>query len=72
MTYPVHYCDKLCCLWCTEKLFLHVQAANIEAETSGIHDGDYQLTKHEYSGIGRGKYSGTYPICYFGSIFLHA
>ncbi|KAK6262916.1 hypothetical protein QUC31_008732 [Theobroma cacao] len=34
-----------------------LEAANIEAETSGIHDGDFQLTKHEYSGIGRGKYS---------------
>ncbi|XVE57690.1 hypothetical protein DITRI_Ditri04bG0109900 [Diplodiscus trichospermus] len=34
-----------------------LEAANIEPETSGIHDGDYQLTKHEYSGIGRGKYS---------------
>ncbi|XWS61961.1 hypothetical protein CRYUN_Cryun07bG0169700 [Craigia yunnanensis] len=33
-----------------------LEAANIEAETSGIH-GDYQLTKNEYSGIGRGKYS---------------
>ncbi|XP_022737011.1 oxysterol-binding protein-related protein 2A-like isoform X2 [Durio zibethinus] len=33
------------------------EPANIEAETSGIHDGDYQLTKHEYSSIGRGKYS---------------
>ncbi|XVE65049.1 hypothetical protein DITRI_Ditri07aG0151000 [Diplodiscus trichospermus] len=34
-----------------------LEAANIEAETSGIHDGDYQLTKHECSGIERGKYS---------------
>ncbi|OMO55154.1 Oxysterol-binding protein [Corchorus capsularis] len=34
-----------------------LEAANIEAEASGIQDGDYQLTKHEYSGIGRGKYS---------------
>ncbi|KAG4156221.1 hypothetical protein ERO13_D03G161600v2 [Gossypium hirsutum] len=34
-----------------------LEAANIEAESSGIHDGDYQLSKHEYSGIGRGKYS---------------
>ncbi|XWS38537.1 hypothetical protein CRYUN_Cryun19dG0139800 [Craigia yunnanensis] len=34
-----------------------LEAANIEAETSGMHDGDYQLTKHEYSSIGRGKYS---------------
>ncbi|TYJ41400.1 hypothetical protein E1A91_A03G018200v1 [Gossypium mustelinum] len=36
-----------------------LEAANIEAESSGIHDGDYQLSKHEYSGIGRGKYSGS-------------
>ncbi|XVF52647.1 hypothetical protein PTKIN_Ptkin05aG0035300 [Pterospermum kingtungense] len=34
-----------------------LEAANIEAETSGIHDADYQLTKHEYTGIGHGKYS---------------
>ncbi|KAL4279987.1 hypothetical protein GQ457_03G019670 [Hibiscus cannabinus] len=37
----------------------YVQAANIETETFGIHDGDYQLSKHEYSDIGRGKYSGS-------------
>jgi hypothetical protein len=42
---------------------LHLQAANIEAEGSGIHDAEYQLTKHEFSGLGRGKYSGTYDIC---------
>nr|POF09440.1 oxysterol-binding protein-related protein 2a [Quercus suber] len=34
-----------------------LEAANIEAEASGIHDGEYQLTKHEFSGLGRGKYS---------------
>lgn len=34
------------------------QATNVEAEASGIHDGDYQLIKHEYSNLGRGKYSG--------------
>lgn len=34
-----------------------LEAANIEAEASGIHDGQYQLTKHEFSGLGRGKYS---------------
>ncbi|KAK4557901.1 hypothetical protein RGQ29_007595 [Quercus rubra] len=34
-----------------------LEAANIEAEASGIHDGGYQLTKHEFSGLGRGKYS---------------
>ncbi|KAF7810124.1 oxysterol-binding protein-related protein 2A-like isoform X1 [Senna tora] len=34
-----------------------LEAANIEPEASGIHDGEYQLTKHEFSSIGRGKYS---------------
>ncbi|XP_030946762.1 oxysterol-binding protein-related protein 2A isoform X2 [Quercus lobata] len=34
-----------------------LEAANIEAEASGIHDGQYQLTKHEFSSLGRGKYS---------------
>ncbi|KAK9277330.1 hypothetical protein L1049_006871 [Liquidambar formosana] len=34
-----------------------LEAANIEAEASGIHDSEYQLTKHEFSTIGRGKYS---------------
>uniref|UniRef100_A0A5B7BVZ5 Putative OSBP(Oxysterol binding protein)-related protein 2A isoform 4 n=1 Tax=Davidia involucrata TaxID=16924 RepID=A0A5B7BVZ5_DAVIN len=34
-----------------------LEAANIETEASGIHDNDYQLTKHEYSSSGRGKYS---------------
>ncbi|GAV87567.1 PH domain-containing protein/Oxysterol_BP domain-containing protein [Cephalotus follicularis] len=34
-----------------------LEAANIEAEASGIHDGEYQLTKHEFSSLGRGKYS---------------
>lgn len=41
---------------------LHLQAANIEAEGSGIHDAEYQLTKHEFSRLGHGKYSGTYDI----------
>ncbi|KAG2677591.1 hypothetical protein I3760_12G104700 [Carya illinoinensis] len=36
---------------------VHLKAANIEPEASGIHDNDYQLTKHEFSGLGRGKYS---------------
>lgn len=44
-------------------LRLHVQAANIEAEASGINDGEFQLTKHEFSSLGRGKYSGTYQLC---------
>lgn len=34
------------------------QATNVEAETSGVHDGDYQLMKHEYSSLGRAKYNG--------------
>ncbi|XP_042953316.1 oxysterol-binding protein-related protein 2A-like isoform X3 [Carya illinoinensis] len=34
-----------------------LEAANIEPEASGIHDNDYQLTKHEFSGLERGKYS---------------
>lgn len=42
---------------------LHVQAANIEGEASGIHDGEFQLTKHEFSSLGRGKYSGTNELC---------
>lgn len=33
------------------------EAANLEAEASGIHDSDYHLTKHEFSNLGRGKYS---------------
>ena len=38
-----------------------MQAANIEAETAGIPDGEYQLTKHEFSSLRRGKYSGMVP-----------
>ncbi|XP_062146449.1 oxysterol-binding protein-related protein 2A isoform X1 [Alnus glutinosa] len=34
-----------------------LEAANNEAEGSGIHDGAYQLTKHEFSVLGHGKYS---------------
>ncbi|GMH26638.1 hypothetical protein Nepgr_028481 [Nepenthes gracilis] len=34
-----------------------LEAANIEAEASGIHDSGYQLTKQECSNLGRGKYS---------------
>ncbi|XVF51699.1 hypothetical protein PTKIN_Ptkin04bG0205500 [Pterospermum kingtungense] len=34
-----------------------LEAANIEVETPGIHDGDYQLVKHEYSAIRHRKYS---------------
>lgn len=44
-------------------LILHKQAANIEPEASGLHDGEYQLTKHEFSSLGRGKYSGTIHVC---------
>lgn len=36
-----------------------MQAANIEAETSGIPFGEFQLTRHEFSSLGRGKFSGT-------------
>ncbi|XP_021823884.1 oxysterol-binding protein-related protein 2A isoform X2 [Prunus avium] len=36
-----------------------LEAANYEADASGIHDGEYQLTKHEFSSLGQGKYSGT-------------
>ncbi|XP_057978058.1 oxysterol-binding protein-related protein 2A-like isoform X2 [Malania oleifera] len=34
-----------------------LEAANIEADGSGIHDNDYQLTKNEFSSLVRGKYS---------------
>ncbi|XP_010529486.1 PREDICTED: oxysterol-binding protein-related protein 2A-like isoform X2 [Tarenaya hassleriana] len=34
-----------------------LEAANLEAEASGIHDSVYQLTKHGFSSLGRGKYS---------------
>lgn len=42
---------------------LQFQAANFEAETSGAPDGEYNLTKFEYSSssLGRGKYTG---LCY--------
>lgn len=40
------------------QILFHMQAANYEAEASGIHDGEYQLTKHEFSSLGPGKYSG--------------
>jgi hypothetical protein len=47
-----------------------MQAANNEAEGSGIHDGAYQLTKHEFSVLGHGKYSGTRDICLLMLSFL--
>ena len=34
------------------------QAANIEIEANGIHNGEYQLMKHEFSTECSGKYSG--------------
>ncbi|KAA8522253.1 hypothetical protein F0562_012926 [Nyssa sinensis] len=34
-----------------------LEAANIEAEASGIHDNEFQLTKHGYLSSGHGKYS---------------
>ncbi|KAF8032842.1 hypothetical protein BT93_D1660 [Corymbia citriodora subsp. variegata] len=33
-----------------------LEAANLEAEASGINDADYVLPKHGFSSIGRGKY----------------
>ncbi|KAK3038448.1 hypothetical protein RJ639_029746 [Escallonia herrerae] len=35
----------------------HLEAANIEAEAPGVHDGEYQLMKHGLSNLARGKYS---------------
>lgn len=66
--------NKVGYIFCIIFYFLHVQAANIEAEASGVHDSEYQLTKHEFSNIGRGKYNGTNELCspsifgYFTSI----
>ncbi|XP_010258993.1 PREDICTED: oxysterol-binding protein-related protein 2A isoform X1 [Nelumbo nucifera] len=34
-----------------------LEAANIEVETPGIHESQFQLTKHEFSSLGHGKYS---------------
>ncbi|KAG6405338.1 hypothetical protein SASPL_132927 [Salvia splendens] len=34
-----------------------LEAANIEAEASGINDGEYQLMKHEYRNLAQRKYS---------------
>ncbi|KAK6118976.1 hypothetical protein DH2020_047262 [Rehmannia glutinosa] len=34
-----------------------LEAANIEAEASGINDGEYQLMKNDYPNLARGKYS---------------
>ena len=48
-------------------LLLHIQAANIEAEVSGINDSEFQLTKHDLSSLGRGKYSGMINRHYFWS-----
>lgn len=51
----------------------HLQAANIEADASGIHDGEYQLTKHEFSSLGHGKYSGTgYNLHIKSLVFIFA
>ncbi|XP_051119509.1 oxysterol-binding protein-related protein 2A-like [Andrographis paniculata] len=33
-----------------------LEAANIEGETSGINDGEFQLMKHGYTNVARGKY----------------
>ncbi|KAK6138643.1 hypothetical protein DH2020_027629 [Rehmannia glutinosa] len=37
--------------------FFARSAANIEAEASGINDGEYQLMKNDYPNLARGKYS---------------
>ncbi|KAG4987577.1 hypothetical protein JHK85_030560 [Glycine max] len=34
-----------------------LEAANTEPEAAAIHNGEYQLTKNEFSSLGRGKYS---------------
>ncbi|XP_073055760.1 oxysterol-binding protein-related protein 2A-like isoform X2 [Primulina eburnea] len=34
-----------------------LEAANIEAESSGLNDGEYQSMKHDYTNVARGKYS---------------
>lgn len=47
-------CDERSNLLDTLRQF---EATNVEAETSGVHDGDYQLMKHEYSNLGRAKYN---------------
>lgn len=58
-------------IYCTLKRnSLLIQAANIEADASGIHDGEYRLTKHELSSLGRGKYSGTFNIHHFSCSYL--
>ncbi|XP_071919134.1 oxysterol-binding protein-related protein 2A-like isoform X1 [Coffea arabica] len=33
------------------------EAANVEADASGVQDAEYHMMKHEYSNLGRGKYS---------------
>lgn len=46
-----------------------LQAANIGAEGSGINDGEYNLMKHEYTNLARGKYSGTeYSLFFFSTL----
>lgn len=50
-----------------------MQAANIEADASAIPDSEYQLTKHEFSSLRHGKYSGNYDdyICYLPYFCLY-
>lgn len=36
----------------------NLQVANLDVEVSGVHSGDYLLARHEFAGIGNGKYSG--------------
>lgn len=43
--------------------FFCVQMTNREAEATGIHGNAYQLANHNYSSLGRGKYSGTHNFC---------
>ncbi|KAG4378958.1 hypothetical protein GLYMA_17G139200v4 [Glycine max] len=47
---------------CQERMNLldtirQLEAANIEPEATALHDSEYQLTKNEFSSLGRGKYS---------------
>ena len=49
-----------------------MQAANIDAEASGINDSEYQLTKHDFSSIGRGKYSGKNDLCSLSACLISA
>ena len=58
-------CNNLFESYLSHVLLSYMQAANIDAEASGINDGEYQLTKHEFSSLGRGKYSGKLFFLFF-------